>query len=183
MDFTKAHHAFSALVVAILWLVSMVAFEPLRDGPASVFSTLFGFITVYGLVVAIVEIGRTKSVLQLVSDRAKNVTQDLEALYSSRDIAECQICIESSLAAIDEMGSVPLPTLAKILKIYSREFAPELTDKKSEHSLCLCDYMNYMALPSRGRTQKNAAGQAAMTTMTSLLARRKPTPSSSGPNE
>lgn len=127
-----AHWPFAGITLA--GLVTSFYFIPdLRKDVATGFATFTGFVTIYGLVFAAVEVLRLKSVTELTQRVARQTESRVRAISSAKNLTECQSCIEYALEDIDKSGSVGSSPLARIVKFYSYEFIDSMHDDLSIH--------------------------------------------------
>ena len=104
----------------------------IKDSTTS-FSTIGFFVTLYGVIFAIVEVKRAKSAAELAEHEAKKAHEKINDFFSVRDIVECQKAIETAVSCIDEGQRISASTLCLIVKHYSEIFHVQLNDAKSEH--------------------------------------------------
>lgn len=124
-----------------------------KDGP-TLFATLSGTATLYGLLFAILEVQRSATIAQEVARSAKTAEQNIERLYGVRDATECQICIENALRTIDENGVIPVAVLSRISRMYVNEFADEFANEQSDVRGRIAMIESYLSLH---RKQKGIA--------------------------
>jgi hypothetical protein len=145
-----------------LWtggLIALIAYvlglrEPgLLDDDKSAFAFLAGFVSIYGVVLAILEAFKAKTAAQQALAESKKVSSKINSLYSLRDAAECQICIENALRIADEEGPIPLAILSRITKLYASEFAQGATAQGTVQHDHLLMVESYGALAPKQRAK------------------------------
>lgn len=110
-------------IVATFACVLGLSEPDLIDDKKSAFAFVAGFVSIYGLVIAISEALKAKTAAQQALAESEKVSKKLTTLYSLRDAAECQTCIENAMRIADEEGAIPLAILSRISKLYASEFA------------------------------------------------------------
>lgn len=113
--------------------ILMWCFPDLRKGQSATLGSAGVFITLYGVIFAIIEVFRLRSASDLAEKEAKRVFNSITNLVTAREIIECQTKIEIAVAAIDEKRTIPSASLCSIVKLYSQVFHNEVGDEKSEH--------------------------------------------------
>lgn len=143
-----------------LWIGLLIAFgaialgwkmPSLIDDGKSAFAYVGGFISLYGLALAVVEAHKAKSAAEQALEEAKAVSAKLNSMYSLRDAAECQTCIENAMRIADEEGPIPLEILARISKLYASEFSGDANIEGSVEHGHLLMIQSYGALAPRRR--------------------------------
>lgn len=144
------------LLVAVGAIILGWRVPGLIDDEKSVFAFVAGFTSVYGLALAIFEAYRARSAAEQALEEAKSVSARLTSMYSLRDAAECQTCIENAVRIADEEGPIPLAILARISKLYASEFSGDATTEGSvEHGhLVMIESYGALAPTQRARSAK-----------------------------
>jgi hypothetical protein len=118
-------HVYGFLLVAII-SISCIYYEPkLVQDSVTALSTAGVFLTLYGLIVAIIEIQKAKSLAQAAKDAATRTLKFTNTLTTTKELTECQAILESSMASLDGGHPIPTYSLGRILALYSRLFEIE----------------------------------------------------------
>lgn len=113
--------------ILIFYFPDLKKDQPTALGSAGVFLTL------YGVIFAIIELSRLKSASHLANKEARRVFDIVTNLATAREIIECQTKIEIAVEAIDAKMIIPSASLCSIVKLYSQVFHHEVGDENSEH--------------------------------------------------
>ena len=141
------------VLIAIIAILLGWKMPELINDTKSAFAYVAGFISLYGLALAIGEAHKAKSAAERALWEAKAVSTKLNSMYSLRDAAECQTCIENAMRIVDEEGTIPLAILMRISKLYAAEFAAGATCKGSVEHGHLLMIESYGALPQQRRAR------------------------------
>ena len=143
-------------LVALGAIVLSRQLPDLIDDEKSAFAYVAGFISLYGLALAIVEAYKAKSAAEQALEESKAVSAKLSSMYSLRDAAECQTCIENAMRIADQKGPIPLAILARISKLYASEFSgAAITEGSVEHGhLLMIESYGALAPTQRARSVK-----------------------------
>lgn len=128
----KALHVVSAAVAVIAFVILTSQWPSLAEDAPAYFATFTGVATLYGVGFAIIELSRTKAAAALAAHEAEKAARDVHALFSARDAAECQTCIENALMSVDSGNPIGLAALSRITKYYAAEFAEQYLDVQSD---------------------------------------------------
>lgn len=133
MTTSKNAHLYTFFLIFLAAYFLVYLFPDIWNSNVTKFATIGFFITFYGVVFTIVEVIRTKSATQLVSDESGKILRKVDNLAGLRLLNECQAAIDLAIRVIDNRGKIPLSMLTTILKIYTEHFHKELEDPKSTH--------------------------------------------------
>jgi hypothetical protein len=140
---------FASLCVALMVLVyTIVALPQLWSGSVVTFATIGGFVTVYGVVFAIIETWRARAASELAGAAAADANRKIAALYDVKNIAECQACIRYALHDLDKEGWASTATLSRILELYTAEFHEAYRDSRSEQRVSIAALESHAATAS-----------------------------------
>lgn len=150
--------AFSACFIGAGGLIFL--FPDLKKDQPTTLGTAGVFLTLYGVIFAIIELVRLKSASYLANKEARRVFDTVTNLVTAREIIECQTKIEIAVEAIDEKRAIPSASLCSIVKLYSQVFHNEVGDENSEHrrnrSIVQSYYINGRPPPKTSENTKNA---------------------------
>jgi hypothetical protein len=130
---SKKVHLIAVALCFVVAVLVVVLFPGLRKDESALLGTAGAFITLYGVIFAIIEVLRLKSASKLAEDEARRVFDSVVNLVTAREIIECQTKIEHAVEAIDENRLVPSASLCGIVKLYSQVFHEEVGKEESEH--------------------------------------------------
>ncbi|WP_152976969.1 MULTISPECIES: hypothetical protein [Burkholderia] len=128
----KRHFVAFLGVVALTLLVASVRPSTFKDAPTSV-GTIGSFVTLFGVVFAIIELRYTRTAAELAAAEAARVRDAMSRTISIEHIVECQASIEAAIASLDAGTPAAPYVMAHIVKIYSRVFASEVEKDDSDH--------------------------------------------------
>ena len=126
-------HGVWFFIVAVSGVVCIKTWPDLVKDLTTSFSTIGFFVTLYGVIFAIVEVKRAKSAAELAEKAAKQAHERINDFFNVRNIVECQKEIETAVSCIDNGHIIPTTTLCNIVKHYSQIFYVEMEDDNSKH--------------------------------------------------
>jgi hypothetical protein len=129
----RSIHAIVAAIAIFICIIVIVIWPELSRDKATFFGTIGFFITIYGVVFTIIEVFRVKAVAKLAAKAAMDTAKRIETLYDTRDLAECQILIESALDQLHEERTLSSAALSRIVKLYVTEFSATYELATSPH--------------------------------------------------
>ncbi|MBB3005383.1 hypothetical protein FHX57_007780, partial [Paraburkholderia tropica] len=133
------------------------------------------FITLYGVVFALIELAYTRSAAELAATAAKRVFDAMSRLGAVEQITDCQAYIKTAVACIDDGVAVPSAVMLDIVKIYSRVFQVQLEDASSEHRKNR-SLLEAYRFDSARYDSFNAQGKTAITSSSGSARRSPPHP-------
>jgi hypothetical protein len=142
-------HFVVALITVLLGFVTAWSWPGLVKDAPTAFGTIGFFVTLYGVVFAIIEVLRLKAAAELAMKAAKKAARRIEALYDARNSAECQTLIENVLNRLDEDGTLSASSLGRIVKLYAAEFSTTYELETSPHRTRVAT-VNSFAFAQRG---------------------------------
>lgn len=105
----------------------------LRKDSITVFTVMSGFLTLYGVVFAAIQVVRARKSADLAKIESEKVFHKMDDLYGLRDITQCLSAIEMAMDSIIKNEHISASTLLTITKVYSAIFSTEIDDEKSEY--------------------------------------------------
>ncbi|MGD7069912.1 hypothetical protein [Acetobacter sp. AAB5] len=155
-------------IIIILAFISYFFIPALWTGQVTVFSTIGGFVTFYGVIFAIIETWRARSASEMASHAADAANKKTTAMFNIKSISECQSCIRDTLIDVDKDGWASTATLSRIIELYTAEFYEEYNDPNSDQRI------NIASLQSHASTASGPLKKAALSrlkrTLTQMLA-------------
>lgn len=130
---SKYDHLFSFLVVFVVAIGCFVYDQDLSDGASKTLGSIGGFLTIYAVIFAFIELVRTRSAAELAEQKVSEVVSVVEDLMTAREITECQIAVESALDGISRNEDITARYVVKIIRLYTQVFPVAMKDAKSEH--------------------------------------------------
>jgi hypothetical protein len=124
-------HIASFVVIFGLAIGSYFVASELWKDRAAVFATVGGFLTLYGVIFAIVETLRARAASEMASAAANSSRHQTMMIFNIKNIAECQSCIRDTLSDLDKVGWVSTASLSRIIELYTAEFHHEYQDTSS----------------------------------------------------
>lgn len=125
-------HLVWALSVAVAAGVTFWLIPGLReDAPAS-FGTAGVFLTLYGLILAVLEARRARLAAEAARKAALQAARVVGALSEARMLNECKAAIDSALDALDHGDRVASSAISRILRVYHLHFAEQLLQDDSK---------------------------------------------------
>ncbi|WP_431295762.1 hypothetical protein [Rahnella sp. PAMC 25559] len=119
------------------------------------FGTLGFFITLYGVLFAAVELIRLKSAAIQATNAAQNIFKQINTVYTTRDISECQGKIEMAIINLDNGLLIASSNLLSITRTYSQIFTEEMNQEDSRHRLNKSYIESYTFNPSSINTHSS----------------------------
>ncbi|OAX85789.1 hypothetical protein A7D16_05785 [Xanthomonas nasturtii] len=107
--------------------------KDLYDGIPKTLGSVSAFLTVYGVIFALIELARTRSAAELAEQKASHVVSVIEDLMTAREISECQAAVESALEGIGRGEGISGSHIVRIIRLYSRVFPLEMKSDNSPH--------------------------------------------------
>ena len=159
----RGWHIAAVVSIAVLALL-MFHFRPDlgKDTPTLV-GSISAFITLYGTVVAIIELWRARSSVEESTREAKRVFTGLARTIEMERIAACQSAIKNAVTCIDSGTAIPTSTVFEILEAYTRVFYKELENPKSEHRTNKAHVESYKFVPRATKRNSNMNTTVAQT--------------------
>lgn len=122
MSPSRLIHA-ASLCLALLGCASTRRFLPeLWRDDATSFATIGGFVTLYGVVFAVIETWRARNASEQSRTAAEAASRRVAALYELGGIARCQGCIHDALRDLERDGWASTSSLTRIIELYTAEF-------------------------------------------------------------
>jgi hypothetical protein len=165
-------HWLAALLTTIVAAIVMWLIPALRHDAASSFSTLGVFLTLYGVLFAIIEVLRIQAAAALAAQAARDARELVQSAYSLRDASECLSCIDFALRGLDAGDSVPSAALNQITRLYAAEFQSELNDETSSQRRNIAMLQSYVNARRPGAPRSTQSLQTTLMEMSSDLAQR-----------
>lgn len=113
---------FITLFISSIAILLCYFFPILLQGPITAFSTVTGFLTIYGVVYAIYETYRARTASQMANDAASEAKIQILKLLNVKDISECQILIRTMLGDLERNQTISLTSISRITELYVVEF-------------------------------------------------------------
>ncbi|CAK7063022.1 hypothetical protein [Saezia sanguinis] len=132
----KMPHVWLFLIWFFVCTILFWVYPDLHKDPVTIIGTVASFLTVYGVLFAIIELNRAKSSLELVQKETAKALNFATALITAHEISECQHLIQNIIVLIDEEKTVPLVNVVQVVKYYSQVFYEECKDEDSEYRNC-----------------------------------------------
>lgn len=130
---SKLDHLVSFLVVLVVAVICFACDKELYDGISKTLGSVGGFLTVYAVIFAIIELARTRSAAELAEQKVAEVVKVVEDLMTAREISECQAAVEYALDGITQTEGISGSHIVKIIRLYSQVFPLEMKDERSRH--------------------------------------------------
>jgi hypothetical protein len=137
-----------------LIIYTVFALPELWQGSVATFATIGGFVTVYGVVFAIIETWRARAASEMACRAAAEANRRVVILYNVKNIAECQACIRDTLGDLDKDGWASTAALSRILELYTAEFHEAYRDPGSQQRESIAALQSHAASasgPLKGR--------------------------------
>ena len=131
--------------------------------PATTFATVGGFVTIYGVVFAVIETWRARGASEQAKIAAETANRNLANLHGVKSIAECRMCIQYALADLEKDGWTSTSALSRIAELYTAEFHEAYRDPISQ------ERDNVLALQSHAATRPGPIKGAALGRLKSTL--------------
>ncbi|UZD57291.1 hypothetical protein OLL83_003059 [Shewanella algae] len=162
-------HVINLAVVAIGSLLLFIKYPEFYNDAQSTFSTLGGIVTFYSLMVAVVELLRTKGVAFQAKEEASKAASRVEKLYAIKDLSTCQSSVEMALDAIEKNDHIPTSTLCYITKVYCQIFHEELSLDDSKHRRAKSVVDSYSFASKEQKNGKNTNKNKLKTALLEIL--------------
>ena len=128
MSPSRLIHA-ASLCVIVLGCASTRLFLPdLWKDDVTAFSTLGGFVTLYGVIFAVIETWRARNASEQARTAAEAAGRRVAGLYELGGIARCQGCIHDALRDLEREGWASTSSLTRIIELYTAEFHESYED-------------------------------------------------------
>ncbi|MBK0052999.1 hypothetical protein [Stenotrophomonas sp. S39] len=128
-----ACHIYSFLVILVIAIACYFYDKDLFGSLPKTVGSVSAFLTVYGVIFALIELVRTRTAAELAEQRVTEVVQVVEDLITAREITECQIAVESALDGISRNEDISARYVVKIIRLYSQVFPDAMLDEQSPH--------------------------------------------------
>ncbi|MBN3822599.1 hypothetical protein G3O00_03070 [Burkholderia sp. Ac-20384] len=112
------------------------------------------FITLYGTLLAIIELKRAKSAVEESTSAAKRVFSGMTKIIDAERITECRSAIKTAVTCIENDTAIPQAIIIEILESYERVFHAELDDEKSIHRENKAHILTYRYIKKSTRSTK-----------------------------
>lgn len=155
-------HAVTALAFVALFGGVWYKFPVLMAGPQAVFSTISGFVSLYGLTFAIVELLRTRAVAEKVKSETDKALTRVENLADLKLLSDCQANVEQAIQFIEMKLVVPIALLTQINKVYSQHFHADIHNASKPQAKNVAVIRTYTA-SQRSKPSKNYYDNLGMT--------------------
>ena len=139
----RAIHISTAFAVAALAGLSFKIAPELWKDTAASFSSTGGFLTLYGVIFAVIEAMRAKAAAELAAIAAKSASRAVATMYGLRSVTECQTQIRTALTDLEKNGSVSAAVLARVLELYTAEFHIEYQNPQSTERLNVAELQSH----------------------------------------
>lgn len=123
----------SFLALLIVAIGCFVYDKDLYDGLPKTLGSISIFLTIYAVIIALIELARTRSAAELAEQKVSEVVRVVEDLMTAREITECQIAVESAIEGITRNEDISARYVVKIIRLYTQVFPDAMNDDKSEH--------------------------------------------------
>lgn len=100
-------HFLSLSIVLVAGIACSWRWPNLVKDEVASFSTIGFFVTLYGVIFAIIEVRRAKSAAELAEHAAKKAHDKINDFFNVRDIVECIKAIETAVSCIDDGQKIP----------------------------------------------------------------------------
>lgn len=135
--------AILSAVISTVW-----TFPELWVGTVTTFATVGSFVTLYGVIFAVIETWRARAASEIARQAASDASRKVLALYNIKSISECQACIHNALNELDKVGWASTAALSRILELYTAEFHDAYRDAKSEQRESITSLQSHAATAS-----------------------------------
>lgn len=126
-------HVGTFIVTLLLCILTIRHYPTLNESRLIEFSIVSGYLTLYGVMVAIIEVIKTKSAAEEANKRAAAVFKKMDDLYGLRDITTCLSAIEMAIDSVNRGEHISASSLMTISKVYCSVFHEEIANENSEH--------------------------------------------------
>lgn len=148
-------------------------FPTLLEGPINSLTSVGTFITLYGVLFAVIELFRLKSVALIAAAKASEVYDELHRLRTAEMATRCQTLIHAALRCTEQKTQIPDPLLNEILSVYRELFAREFEAENNNHGDLEGYVMAYVDADRSGRYKRPNRTIVALIGMSTNLAARK----------
>lgn len=145
---TGLPHYVSLAATLAAFIYVMVEYPELRNGRVVTFGTVGVFLTLYGVVFAIIETWRARSASELALQAATDANKRVVVLFNVKNISECQSCIRNALTDLDRDGWASTASLSRIVELYTAEFHEDYPDPESDKRLAIASLQSHAASAS-----------------------------------
>ena len=166
----KTVHPTTAVLTGLVGL-AIVLWKPelLKDATTSI-GTIGTFATAYGVLFAVVELGRAKRASEAATVEARKVFNAVTALVTAREITECQTTIHVAICSLDEGRAISSTVLHQIVKLYSQVFHEQLSRDASPHRKARSTIEAYSYNPNLGTSNSSKKTKQALLSIAGQLA-------------
>ncbi|WP_219119039.1 hypothetical protein [Janthinobacterium sp. UMAB-56] len=177
----KMPHIVWAIIFILIAIIATQWHSELIKDPPTTLGTVGFFATAYGILFAIIELGRTKNAAILVKKEVQRALNMVKGIDSAQEIVECLNTTSLALASLEEGKAIPNALLCQIIKHYSQLFHIELEDDSSEHRRVRSTIQAYSFIPPKSSEKESSQGprsnskktRAALLEITGHLAQRQ----------
>ena len=137
MTKSRAIHVLTAAAVLIAAFASQRWLPEVWETKVLAFGTAGAFLTLYGVLFAIIETARARSASQDAKKAAIDAQQQTTKLFDVKNLAECKAAIRQVLGDLDKNGWVSTTALARIGELYAEQFFEAYQDEMSGHRISI----------------------------------------------
>ncbi|MBK4997315.1 hypothetical protein IAE39_005489 [Pseudomonas sp. S37] len=138
------------LALALLAILACSTYPDLTEGPVNTLGFLGFWITLYGLIIAILEIARTGSVSRQIARAAQAAHNTLKNQIEHGETEACQELINLALQDLTKKKAVSVIIIARIKQVYISRFSKGDAPDLYQDNLDMLDSYEHVA-QSRGR--------------------------------
>lgn len=113
------------------------------------FATIGGFATFYGVVFAVIETWRGRRAAEQAQEAADATHKTVVGLVNVKGAAEAQTCIRHALTDLERDGFTSTSALARVMELYTAEFAAEYGDEGSAHRRRIAALQSHASVAAR----------------------------------
>lgn len=126
-------HALSFSIVSLIALSSIFLIPDLWKKPETIFASVGGFATFYGVIFAIIEVWRARSASDNAEIAAKSASERINSIFDIKNISECQSGIRATLTDLEKDGWASTSALSRIIELYTGQFHVAYNAIESPH--------------------------------------------------
>ena len=148
-------HVISLLVVVIFGLATIMAWPNLVEKQTDKLAFLGFWITLYGLIVAIVEVARLGALSDELIKSANSAYNALKLQTELQEVKSCLEIINTSVSELKNNKAIPIIFMSRIKQVYLSVFSE--TSASSEHDRNILLLNSYEHITASRRPKVNSA--------------------------
>jgi len=119
---SRVIHVLTGAVALLALLGTKFTTPELWHDTVTIFATVGGFFTIYGVAFTIIETWRARSASEQARAAVERASRSIANLHGVKGIAECQTCIRAVLEDLGKVGWASTAALSRIIELYTAEF-------------------------------------------------------------